>query len=836
MARCLCDLDHHLFPKFVIMAILQTCPARMNRKLSLLIVLLVTASILFLFSRPIGPLPPLGTFFHPVQGFWANAEIRERSGTIQIPSENISEPVEVYFDERGVPHIFAQNDDDLYFAQGYITARDRLFQMELQIRAAGGKLSEWLGPDMIEYDRNQRRLGLLYGAERAIEAIEQDEVIKNALKSYADGINAFAETLTYETLPLEYKILDMEPGRWEPLNTALLLKYMTQMLAGHNQDVRTSNALAHFGEEFVNRFLSTRSSLMDPVIPPGSPWEFEPIPAEKPEELFLPGFTDNIELWQPNPLNGSNNWVVDGSKTNAGYPILSNDMHLGMTMPAIWYEVQLHTPDHNVYGVSLQGTPAVIVGFNEHIAWGSTNTGWDVMDWYEITFRDENRQEYLHDGEWLPVSERVEIINVKGAEAVRDTILFTHHGPVYETGQETPVSQTIQRDHALRWIAHDPSNDLRTFYELNRARNYDDFREAFRHYQAPAQNMNYAGTDGNIAMQTGGKFPVKWEYQGRSVGDGSDSRYDWQEFIPFEQNPYSLNPGRGFLSAANQYPADVDYPYYLGDFFAPYERGRRINDLLHEMENITIEDFKTMLMDNFSYHAYNLLPVLLQRTDTSELNESERELFGMLGDWNYWNDGEKIEPSVFRAWWSEIYSAIWDNKYDTEYPMRRPTRDITLDLIMEDPDSHWFNNIQTDTTETLDDLVLMSFKSAVEELTGRYGDPGETWQWGYVNNTNLNHIAQIPGLGVMNVFTGGGPESINAIFGSHGPSWRMLVELDPDGVRGYGVYPGGQSGNPGSKTFDEFVETWRAGELYELKFLSEVPEFGEDFLLVIRFD
>jgi penicillin G amidase len=808
----------------------------MTKKAALFLILIITLLIFYLYTVPLGPLPPAGSFFHPVKGFWANAETNQSTGEIQIKSEKLNEPVEVFVDERGVPHIFAQNDYDLYFAQGYVTARDRLFQMEVQIRAAGGKLSEWLGSDLIEYDRNQRRLGMMYGAERAIEAIEEDETVREILQAYADGVNAYVETLHYETWPLEYKILDVEPSAWEPFNTALLLKYMTQMLAGHNYDVRTSNTLAHFGEEFVNRFISSRSDLMDPIIPPGTPWDFDTIPVEQPDELFLPSFTQEIELWQPNPLNGSNNWVVDGSKTAGGYPILSNDMHLNMSMPAIWYEVQLHTPNHNVYGVSLQGTPTVIVGFNEHIAWGSTNTGAEVMDWYEITFRDDDRREYLHDGDWLPVSERVETIYVKGGEAVTDTILFTHHGPVYETDERTSQGDVIHRDHALRWIAHDPSNDLKTFYLLNRAEGYDDFREAFRYYQAPAQNMNYAGTDGNIAMQTGGKLPIKWEYQGRSVGDGSDSRFNWTEFIPYEQNPYSLNPERGFLSAANQFPADVDYPCYLGDYFAPYERGRRINDLLQEMENITVEDFKIMLKDNFSYHAYQLLPVLLKRTDASALNETELGLFDLLRDWEFMNEGHLIEPSVFRRWWVELNNAIWDNKYDTEYPMRRPQRDKTVDLILNEPESHWFNNVQTDEAETLDDLALQSFQKAVSYLEERYGEPGEAWQWGYVNNTNLNHVAQIPGLGVTDVFTGGGPESINAIFSSHGPSWRMLVELDPEGVRGYGVYPGGQSGNPGSKTYDEFVETWRTGELFELMFLREMPDNTDDFPLLIRFE
>ena len=808
----------------------------MSPKISLLITLFLLTAVIILYSIPLGPLPAIGSFFHPGQGFWANAETRGLHGQLQLSTGELNSPVEVFYDERGVPHIFAENDYDLYYAQGYVTARDRLFQMELQVRAAGGMLAEWLGPGMVWYDRNQRRLGMLYGAERALEGIMNDGVVKEALEAYADGVNAYIATLRYETYPLEYKILGIEPGTWESLNTPLLLKYMTQMLAGRNSDVQTSNALAHFGEEFVDRFLSARPLLMDPIVPPGTEWHFEPIQTESPDELFQPSYTEEILPWQPDPHNGSNNWVVDGTKTASGYPILSNDMHLNMSAPAIWYELQLHTPDHSVYGVTLQGTPTVIVGFNDHIAWGSTNTGADVMDWYEIIFRDESQNEYLHDGDWLPVERRIETIQVKGEEAVSDTILYTHHGPVYESREETPVSQVIQRNKALRWIAHEPSNELLTFYKLNRAKGYDDFREAFRTYQSPAQNMNYAGTDGNIAIQTGGLFPVKWEFQGRTVSDGSDSRYDWREFIPFEQNPFSLNPERGFLSAANQYPADADYPYYLGDDFAPYERGRRINDRLRVMENITVEDFREMLMDNFSYHAFNALPVMLEQMERAELNENETELLNSLRNWDYMNEGNSIEASVFHTWWNELYGAIWDNKYDTEYPMRRPDRDITVELIQGEPESHWFNNIQTEEVETLGDLVKQSFNSAIERLTGRYGEPGQSWQWGYVNNTSLNHVAQIPGMGIMNLFTGGGAESVNAIRGSHGPSWRMIVELDPNGVRGYGVYPGGQSGNPGSKTYDEFIETWRNGELYELLFLREKPESREDFPLVIRFE
>lgn len=810
----------------------------MQKYLTPFISLAALITVVWLFSMPIGPLPPAGSFFHPVRGFWANAETKPVAGLDVIPESAISAPVEVYYDERGVPHIFAENDEDLYFAQGYVTARDRLFQMEIQIRAAGGMLAEWLGPGLVEYDRNQRRLGMLYGAEQAMKEISAHPEIAGAIQAYADGVNAYIDGLNYKTFPIEYKLLNVEPAAWQPLNTALLLKYMTQMLAARNDDVATSNTRARFGQEFVDRFLSERPNLMDPIMPPDTPWNFNPEPdiPNAPDTLYRPTFTQPIELWQPDRLNGSNNWVVDGSKTAGGYPILSNDMHLNMSMPSIWYEIQLQTPDHNAYGVSLQGTPAIIVGFNEHIAWGSTNAGADVMDWYEITFRDESRSAYLYAGEWNPVETRIETIRIKGTEAVTDTILFTHHGPVYETREPLPPGRTIRRDHALRWIGHDPSNELLTFYRLNRAQNYDDFHEAFRTFKAPAQNMNFASVDGDIAMQTGGLFPLKWQYQGRTVGDGSDPQYDWQGFIPYDHNPRALNPDRGFLSAANQFPVAESYPYYLGEDFAPFERGRRINDLLAEMENITVEDFSEMLMDSYSYLAALALPVMLEAMDITETELPMPERLNQLADWDFMNDGERIEPSLFYTWWNLFYDTVWGSIYNSEFVMRRPDRDKTLDLLLEDPQSPWFDDPSTEIVETAHDLIRKTWPQALNRLRDRYGDnPGE-WLWGRVNNTNLNHVAQIGGFGVRDLFTDGGRESVNAIRGSHGPSWRMIVELDPEGVRAYGVYPGGQSGNPGSKTYDEFVETWRTGELYELNFLREKPAGTEGYPLVIRFE
>jgi len=823
----------------------------MKNRLPLVVSLVFTALLILGFSIPFGTLPALGPFFHPTQGFLANAETSPVRGAVTIRTGLTHQPVSVYYDDRQVPHIFAQNDHDLYFAQGFVTARDRLFQMELQIRAASGKLSEWLGEGQLERDRYQRRLGMAYGAELKLQEVLKDTTIFNAVQAYADGVNAYIRTLRYDTMPLEYKLIGTKPSEWKPINTVYLLKYMTQMLAGRHSDIRTSNTLAYLGEEFVDQFLSKRPDLMEAVVPPSRTYNFANALANRPDSLFIPSYLEEIDPWQPDRYNGSNNWVVDGSKTAAGYPILSNDMHLNMTLPSIWYEMQLHTPDHNVYGVTLQGTPTVIVGFNEKVAWGSTNTGAEVMDWFEIQFRDDDKAQYFHDGEWKPTTQRIETIAVKGQEAVNDTLFFTHHGPVSEMTIRIDSTRSETRYFALKWISNEPSNELRTFYELNRAENVDDFRDAFRAFTAPAQNMNFASVDGDIAIQTGGKFPMKWPYQGRSVGDGTDPRYDWVEYIPYDHNPYDINPPRGFLSAANQYPAEPDYPYYLGEDFAPYERGRRINDLLRSMDNITVEDFRVMLTDSYSYHASEALPVMLSmlgdvgmadgsqadgsthpngstHPDGSKTPDNTQELHiqlrALLESWDYNNLGDSIEPTLFHAWFDHLESSIFDPIYDTDLPLRWPERDIVVELIQGDPESIWFDDPDTPEKETLQLHVQKSFRSSIADLQEWFGEDQDQWKWGYVNRTDLNHLAAIPGLGKQRVFTDGSGESINAIRGSHGPSWRMIVELDPEGVRGYGVYPGGQSGNPGSKTYDAFVETWRTGELYELEFLREEPQ------------
>lgn len=805
----------------------------MSEKVFLFLSAVLLAVLLFLLSIPFGSVPPLGSFFHPIGGFWGNAEKKELTGSIDLHVEGLQDSVEIYYDERGVPHIFARNDHDLYFAQGYVVARDRLFQMELQAYDAGGRLAEIIGPAMIERDRSTRRWGMPYGAENAIEEIRKDEQTWSTLTAYSAGVNAFIKSLTSDKYPLEYKILNMAPEEWKPIKTALLLMNMSRTLAAGNDDVQTSNTRKYFGQDYIEKWFVTKPELNDPIIPPTREWNFEADLPPAPDSLFVPSAAQKLSPFKPAEGVGSNNWAVHGEKTQSGYPILANDPHLGLTLPSIWYEIQLYAPGINTYGVTLQGAPGVIIGFNENVAWGVTNVSADVMDWYEIRFRDELKQEYWHDGQWKPTTFRIEEMKVRGEETLTDTVVYTHHGPVTEVspaGAEDPVY------HAQRWVVHEGSNDMKTFYGLNRAGDYDDYVEALSYYNAPAQNFVFASNEGDIALWVNGKFPKKWMYQGQMVSDGTDPAYDWQGWIPRDQVPYIKNPERGFVSSANQESAAPDYPYYLDDDFAPFERGRRINDLLAQMNDITPKDIQEMQLDTYSYYAATLLPSLLAWISTENLNNQELEIYNLLSEWDYHMDAEKIAPSVFRLWAGNFYQSIFYDEYETtEAELRLPSRDRFTEVIKAEPGWSFIDDVNTGSVETREERAAYSFNKAITHLTDQYGGFGDGWKWGYVIDNDINHLAFIPGMGEQNLFTSGSPEAINATRGTNGPSWRMVVELGPN-VRGYGVYPGGQSGNPGSPSYAEFIEPWRTGELFELKFLKEKPELSQSFPLMISME
>ena len=815
---------------------------RNSYPINFLVFFLITLCCSFVFNIKIGDIPPLGKFLSPFTGFWQNAEkVIQNSNHSLIKSELLAE-VEILIDSQGVPHIFAQNDHDLYFAQGYMTAKDRLWQMDFQTRFASGRLSEVIGEKAIELDRYQRRMGMVYGAEAMLLEGMADPKSKLIIEAYSQGINAYIKELSPKDYPIEFKILNYKPENWTPLSTALLLKLMSATLARGTDELAMTNILEQYGQNVIDDLFPNYPYKEDPIIPKGTLWNFntnkenstaisQTISSLKRDQQHRQDSelssrllaVQNKLLTIEKPENqGSNNWAISGSRTNTGCPILANDPHLDLTLPSIWYQIQLHAPGVNVYGVSIPGAPSVIIGFNSDVAWGVTNVGSDVLDWYKIQFKDNKYQEYLVDGKWEKTRIKVEEIMVRGQETILDTVYYTHHGPVSYTkhskAKEFTMTQNIPEDYALKWVAHLPSDEVKTFYKLNRAKNYDDYRQALVYFSAPAQNFVFADRQGDISITSNGLFPLKEKKQGKFLLDGSDSTDEWKKRIPYLDNPTVKNPERGYVSSANQWPVDKSYPYYLGWEFAPYERAHRINTQLDSMKKASLESFKDLQTDNYSVFAENVIDTLISIVKSeNSLDALEAKSLKLLEAWDNRFDADSKAASIFEIWTKKISDLIWRDKFSSrKVLMRYPSRDRTVHLVLNQPNSHWFSSKMK--KRTRDEIIVTAYKETIHQLENDYGDE-KNWGWAFVKKTHVPHLAAIGGFGSRFLKVGGVKHAVNAVSEKNGPSWRMIVMLGKN-PKAFGIIPGGQSGNPGSKLYDNQIAVWEKGELNELLFLE----------------
>lgn len=819
-----------------------------NTLIKLLLFSLLTLGSGFLFSKKIGSTPPLAKFLNPFTGFWQNAESQKHAKEKGIITEGLNASVSILMDTQGIAHVFAENDYDAYFSQGYITAQDRLWQMDFQTRYAGGRLSEVIGEKAVELDRYQRRMGMLYGAERMLEESKKDEKSHRAIQAYADGVNAYINNLKEKDYPIEFKILDYSPELWTPLNTALLLKLMSATLAASSDEMKMTNIIEAYGIGVVDDLFPNYSFKEDPIIPVGTPWDFTPLPrSNSGESSIVKSSKEKLEYEANSQLNwlypnllteekeeniGSNNWAIDGTRSQSTMPILANDPHLNLTLPSIWYQIQLHTPEMNVYGVSLPGAPGIVIGFNQDVAWGVTNVGSDVLDWYQIRFKDDSYQEYLYDGKWEKTTSRIEKIKVRDRSTLLDTVYYTLHGPVSYTANTKPrdfePARHVPAGFALKWVAHLPSNEIKTFYQLNRAKTYDDYREALKYYTAPAQNFIFANNQQEISITSNGFFPIKEKEQGKFLLNGSKASDNWGKEIPFEQRPTIKNPERGFVSSANQFPTDQSYPYYLNWEFASYERAHRINDVLSKLENATVKDFINLQNDNYSILAENLLDKIISLIDSTALTVREEESLRILKSWDRNYNASSIAASIFDTWYTTINDYIWYDKFGKpDIFMRYPSRDRTVHLILHEPDSPWYFNSISPRKETRKDIVNLAFKKAIQSLEVQHGDLKENWEWSKVKKSQVAHLAAIKGFGSKVLNIGGAKHTVNAMSESHGPSWKMVVALGEQPTA-YGIIPGGQSGNPGSKYYDNQLGTWEEGKLNQLLFFNNKEQYTEE--------
>lgn len=767
---------------------------------------------------------PLGRVLAPQQGFWQNAESLTENFSADIKTGALKGKAEVYLDDRLVPHLFAEQTNDAYYVQGYIHAKFRLWQMELQTLAAAGRISEIVGEKGLEHDREFRRLGMVYGAEKSLAVLEADTVLKATCDAYTAGVNAYINSLNNATLPLEYKLTDTKPELWSNLKTALFLKYMSFDLAGHDNDFEMTNARNFFSKEDFDKLFPLYQDSLDPIIPKGTKFPAPAILPKKPvqfDSLFdKKNDVAAVEPFeQPDVANGSNNWAVSGSKTQTGAPILCNDPHLGLNIPSIWFEMQITTPEVNAYGATFPGAPGVVIGFNDSCAFGFTNGGRDVRDYYEIKFKDESRKEYWFNGIWKPTEFVYEQIKIAGKPTFIDTVAYTVFGPVMYDPSFAGKLKTNTKNYAVRWKGQDGGNELRIFYELNRAKNYGDYVHAAQFLGTPGQNCIFATKSGDIAIRTQGEFPAKWKGQGDFIMPGQDSTYMWQGMIPQSEVPFQYNPERGFVSSANQRPVDTTYPYYLGREY-PTPRGVRVNRMLAQMNGITPGDMQKLQLDNYNTFAEMAMPVFKKSIDANSLSSAERQYYDSMTGWDFMAGATSEPQTVFEVTWKEFKKAVFGDEYaKAPKPILMPFESTLMEMATKDSTYKFIDNITTPQKETLKDVATAAFKNACKQLdsikaTGHLA-------WGNYKQTKIYHLTKIPELSTDYLPVNGTANALNSnkMYAdkkqAHGPSWRMVVSLTPQ-TEAYGIYPGGQSGNPGSRFYTSFVNDWVDGKYYTL--------------------
>ncbi|XZF15825.1 penicillin acylase family protein [Chitinophagaceae bacterium MMS25-I14] len=800
----------------------------------------ITIALVWLLDHPLGSLPALGRLLDPVNGWAASAEPVNKTYTSDLKIKGLRAPVTVWLEDRLVPHIKADNDHDLYLAEGYIHAYFRLWQMDMQTRAAGGRVSEVIGEKGLKFDRTQRRKGMVYAAENSLKAIEAEPRTKEMLDAYTEGVNTYIHSLNYRDLPLEYKLMGFTPEDWTSLKCALLMKYMADDLTGYTEDFPLTYLRDKLPKDELDKLFPEKIPGYKPVIPGGTKFApaslaIPPVPGI-PDSLFAhfreqslaqnqhpaSGIQHPESIYEPDGT-GSNNWAISGSLTTNKAPILCNDPHLGLNLPSLWFEAQLQAPGINSYGVTLPGAPGVVIGFNDSVSWGFTNNYRDVKDFYLIDAVNNGNEQYWFDGKQTAFKKRIEQIKIKGAADYNDTVLYTVHGPVmYDEHFEDPAKSG--RKIAMTWMAHRATNELLSLYLVNRAENYDQFVAGIMHFECPAQNMIYADRAGNIAIWGQGQFINKWRDQGKYVMEGRDSRTIWGQNIPMAENPHVINPPQGYLASANQAVTDDTYPYWYNGHFLEF-RSWEINEMLSKTANRRIlsmweplpENFEMPLAMNFMQNStYSLLASRVSGTmDTAAGIQPLRKWCSGLDFWD-------SSATRFQVWWSELYADIWKDDFSNVPENLWPTPEVTMQLILNDSASKYYDDIKTSQKETLRDIVKRSYKEALDSLDKLKKSGGIEWY--EVKNTTVAHLTKLPAFSYDHLKIGGWGNTINAAKKDHGPSWRMIVEMGRDSITGFGIYPGGQSGNPGSKHYADFLGQWVEGKYNHLLFLPSARE------------
>lgn len=746
-------------------------------------------------------------------------------------------PVRVVRDVHGVPTISASRDEDVYFAMGYVQAQDRMWQLEFQRRVAQGRLAEILGKDALLQDAWMRTLGIYPAAHSAWDALSQPA--KQSLHAYAAGVNAWLSE--QHALPAEFRLLNVQPEAWTPIDSLAWSKIFALNLAG-NLEKETAKyvALQTLTAEQTDFFFSSKDTYV-------ADRERDDAQAAAFAQLGQLQRSIEQELNIGGEYAGSNAWAISGKLTGDGSAILANDPHLGLQMPSVWYPVVQQGDRLHASGMSLVGVPVVIFGKNRTIAWGGTNVMADVQDLYFERIDDTASGRYLADGKWENFTTRVEFIPVasefpsalrKPIMPVRMEVRSTRNGPII-----SDINRRLSQPVSLRWTAlAEGDRSYETFYGLSYAEDWNAFREVFRDYVAPALNMLYADQRGNIGHLVAGRIPVRRSGDGSLPVPGWDAAYAWSGSIPFDELPATFNPEKGYIVSANDRVGGDDYPYFISGDFAPPERAMRIDGLLREKVartgRIRLDDNREIQADVLSLSARKLLPVLTAMPAT---DPRQQRALALLRAWDGRMEKESVAASIFTGWMRHLGSEVFASVVERDLSQSRHriyvrevlsgARTDVIHRALTDPAETWCSRKPTEEARNCNTMLSASLDATLDELEKLTGSDPDSWKWGAIHRTAYDHqpFSQIKGLSTLfgrKVRSGGGPDTVSVSASSYRPSvgylgtlgagFRQLIQLGPNQSTHLYMNSTGQSANLFSRHYADMVEPFANAEYYTL--------------------
>ncbi len=755
----------------------------------------------------------------------------------ELIASGLGSDVTVYRDERGMPHIYAANEHDLYFSVGYVMAQERLWFMDLIRRVTTGRLSEVMGEKLVATDKFLRCLEMTEKSKMLLS--KEDPQIVSYLQAYADGVNAYI-VAAGKKLPPEFIILGYKPEPWKLEDIANIIGYMGWDLAKDNltADLSYYQIAQKLGTEKASQLIPDWKAVNSLVFPDFRLDEN----VIKNAKTFISSM-DTLEKMGISSFSGSNNWAVNGKRSSTGKPILSNDMHLSFGSPGIWMQMHQVIPGKlNVTGVVVPGEPFVVAGHNERIAWGETNLMVDDIDLFAEKINPQNENQYFFSGDWKDMIVKKEIIKIKGGKQDSIIIKYTHRGPIISGFRDVKNASL-----SMRWSGYDYSDELRSVCLLNRAKGWDDFRSAISTFISASQNFAYADVDGNIGLNTGGGIAIR-KGNGSIIRNGETDEFDWKGYVSFDQLPTSFNPEIGYVSSANNRTVSDNYPYYISsDFVLPY-RINRIRQMLNEKEKFGIDDFKRMILDQHSNYAALLTPFILKLNDRKkELTPEETSALSNFTNWDYDMNAGSITPSIFEFFRINFARNLLGDELGELYGQLYGTaRDYYIYRILTTGPDEWVDNIKTPQKETLDDIVLQSFKDCVSSLSLQYGADQTKWKWGSIHKITIEHplgsikiLDRLFGFNSKEYEIGGSNHTVSPYsYGpgfkvNHGASERHIFNT-ADWDESYTIIPTGESGIPASEFYLSQTKSYLEGKFYKDAFSEGAVKAAAKYTLILK--